>query len=126
MAAPDGSKSIKILQCNENLAVVDEWPLFRGAVIEEFHCITPFIEYVFNVTIKIIFYRSKIVCKIYKLSILMAVRGGGGHTKSNILLFIVQEKLEFSQEKVGKFYRQSCVGTLVIVQLLLLFLQTLL
>ncbi len=25
--------------CNENLAVVDEWPLFSGAVIEEFHCV---------------------------------------------------------------------------------------
>ncbi len=34
----EGSKSIKIRQCNENLAIVDEWPLFRGAVIEEFHC----------------------------------------------------------------------------------------
>ncbi len=33
-----GSKSIKIRQCNENLDVVDEWPLFRGAVIEEFQC----------------------------------------------------------------------------------------
>ncbi len=39
MATLEGSKSIKIRQCNENLAVVDEWPLFRGAVIEEFHCI---------------------------------------------------------------------------------------
>ncbi len=33
-----GSKSIKIRQCNENSAIVDEWPLFRGAVIEGFHC----------------------------------------------------------------------------------------
>ncbi len=40
---------------------------------------TPFIEYVLKVTIKIIFHHSKIVCLIYKLSIL---RGGGGHTKS--------------------------------------------
>ncbi len=39
MTALDGSKSIKIRQCNENLAIVDEWPLFRGVVIEEFHCI---------------------------------------------------------------------------------------
>ncbi len=39
MAALEGSKSIKIRQCNENLALVDEWPLFRGTVIEEFHCI---------------------------------------------------------------------------------------
>ncbi len=38
MAALEGSKTIKIRQCNENLAIVDEWPLFRGAVIEEFHC----------------------------------------------------------------------------------------
>ncbi len=39
VAAFEGSKSIKICQCNENLAVVDEWPLFRGAIIQEFHCI---------------------------------------------------------------------------------------
>ncbi len=39
VAALEGSKSVEIRQCNENLAVVDEWPLFRGAVIEEFHCI---------------------------------------------------------------------------------------
>ncbi len=38
VAALEGSKSIKIRQCNENLAVVDEWPLFRGAVIQWFHC----------------------------------------------------------------------------------------
>ncbi len=38
VAALEGSKSIKIRQCNDNLAVVDQWPLFRGAVIEEFHC----------------------------------------------------------------------------------------
>ncbi len=38
VAAFEGSKSIKIHQCNENLAVVDEWPLFRGAVIQGFHC----------------------------------------------------------------------------------------
>ncbi len=38
MATLEGSKSIKIRQCNENLAVVDEWPLVREAVIEEFHC----------------------------------------------------------------------------------------
>ncbi len=57
--------------------------------------ITPFIEYVLKLTIKIIFQLSKTVCKIYKLSILMAVRGDGGHTKSHIL-FIGQEKLEFS------------------------------
>ncbi len=59
--------------------------------------ITPFIEYVLKVTIKIIFHHSKTVYKIYKLSILMAVRGGGGHTKSYVLLFISQEKSEFSQ-----------------------------
>ncbi len=58
--------------------------------------ITPFIEYFLKVTIKIIFHHSKSVCKIYKLSILMAVRGGGGHTKS-VLFFIGQEKSEFSQ-----------------------------
>ncbi len=40
MAALEGSKSIKIRQCNENLAIVDEWPLFRGAVIQGFHCIS--------------------------------------------------------------------------------------
>ncbi len=74
--------------------------------------ITPFIEYVLKVTIKIIFYHSKTVCKIYKLSILMAVRGGS-HTKSYVLLFIGQEKSEFSQEKVRKFYRHSCVETLI-------------
>ncbi len=39
MAALEGSKSIEIRQCNENLAVVDESPLFRGAVIQGFHCI---------------------------------------------------------------------------------------
>ncbi len=58
--------------------------------------ITPFIEYVLKVTIKIIFHHSKTVCKIYKLCILMTVKGGGGHTKSYVL-FIAQEKLEFSQ-----------------------------
>ncbi len=62
--------------------------------------ITPFIEYILKVTIKIIFHHSKTVCKIYKLSIQMAVRGGGSHTKSYVLLFISQEKSEFSQEKV--------------------------
>ncbi len=60
--------------------------------------IIPFIEYVLKVTIKIIFHHSKTVCKIDKLSILMAVRdGGGGHTKSYVLLFIGQEKSKFSQ-----------------------------
>ncbi len=59
--------------------------------------ITPFIEYVLKVTIKIILYHSKTVCKIYKLSILMAVRGDRGHTKSYVLLFISQEKSEFNQ-----------------------------
>ncbi len=39
MAALQGSKSIKICQCSQKLADVDEWPLFRWAVIEEFHCI---------------------------------------------------------------------------------------
>ncbi len=38
VAALEGSKSIKIRQCIEILAIVDEWPLFRGAAIEEFHC----------------------------------------------------------------------------------------
>ncbi len=38
VAALEGSKSIKICQCNENLAIVDERPLFRGAVIQGFHC----------------------------------------------------------------------------------------
>ncbi len=38
VATLEGSKSIKICQCNENLAVVDECLLFRGAIIEEFHC----------------------------------------------------------------------------------------
>ncbi len=42
----------------------------------------------------------------------MGVRGGGGHTKFYDLLIIGQEKSEFSQEKVRKFDRQSCVGTL--------------
>ncbi len=28
----------------------------------------------------------------------MAVKGGGGHTKSYVLLFTCQEKWEFSQE----------------------------
>ncbi len=59
--------------------------------------ITPFTEYVLQVTIKIIFHCSKTVRKIYKLSILMTVRCGGVHTKSNVLMFIGQEKLEFSQ-----------------------------
>ncbi len=77
--------------------------------------ITPFIEYVLKVTIKIIFHHSKTVCKIYQLSILMAVRGGLDHTKSYVLLFIGQEKSEFSQSKVRKFYRQSCVGILTLV-----------
>ncbi len=69
--------------------------------------ITPFIEYMIKVTIKIIFHLSKAVCKIYKLTIPMAMRCGAGHTKSYVLLFIGQEKLEFSQEKV-RFYRHSC------------------
>ncbi len=56
-----------------------------------------FIEYVLKVSIKIIFQHSKTVCKIYKLSILLAVRGGGGHTKSHVFLFIGQEKSEFCQ-----------------------------
>ncbi len=59
--------------------------------------VTSFIEYVFKVTIKIIFYHSKTVCKIYTLRILTAVRGGRGHTKSYVLFFIGQEKSEFSQ-----------------------------
>ncbi len=46
--------------------------------------ITLFIEYILKVTIKIIFHHSKTVCKIDKLSILMAVRGGGGHAKSYV------------------------------------------
>ncbi len=54
--------------------------------------ITPFIEYVLKVTIILFFHHSKTVCKIYKLRILMAVRGGGGHTKSYVLLFIGQDK----------------------------------
>ncbi len=74
--------------------------------------ITPFIEYILKVTIKIIFHHSKTLCKIYKLSILMTVRGGGGLTKSDVLLFIGEEKSEFSQEKARKFYRQLCVGTM--------------
>ncbi len=56
--------------------------------------ITLFIKYVLKVTIKMIFHHSKTVCKIYKQSILMAVRGGGGHRK--LFLFICQEKSEFS------------------------------
>ncbi len=43
----------------------------------------------------------------------MDVRGGGGYTKSYVLLFIGQQKSEFSQEKVRKFCRQSYVGTLL-------------
>ncbi len=43
----------------------------------------------------------------------MAARGDGRHTKSYVL-FIGQEKSEFSQLKVRKFSRQSCVGTLII------------
>ncbi len=58
--------------------------------------LTPFVEYVLKITITIIFHHSKTVCKIYKLSILIAVRGGGGHSKSYVLLFIGQEKSEFS------------------------------
>ncbi len=50
--------------------------------------LTPFIEYVLKVLIKIIFHDSKTFCEIYKLNILMAVRNGGGHTKSYVLLFI--------------------------------------
>ncbi len=71
--------------------------------------IAPFIEYVLKITI--IFHHLKTVCKIYKLCILMAVWGGGGHIQSYVL-FIGQKKSEFSQEKVEKFYRQSFVGTL--------------
>ncbi len=76
--------------------------------------ITRFIEYVLKVTIKIIFHHSKTDCKIYKLSILMVVKGGGDLTKSYVLLFIGQEKSEFRQDKVRKFYRQSCVGSLLV------------
>ncbi len=70
--------------------------------------IKSFIEYMYNLDN----FSSFKNCQICKLSILMAVRGGGGQTKSYILLFIGHEKLEFTQEKVRKFYRQSCVGTL--------------
>ncbi len=63
-----------------------------GSLLE---LITPFIEYVLKVIIKIIFHHSKTVCQIYRLSILMAVRGGGGHIKSYVL-FVGQEKSEFS------------------------------
>ncbi len=63
--------------------------------------ITPFIEYVLKVTFKIIFHHSKTVCKIYNLSIMMAVRSGGGHTKSYVLS-IGQEQSEFRQEKVRR------------------------
>ncbi len=59
--------------------------------------ITPFIEYALKITIRIIFNHSKTVCKFYKLNILMAVRGGEGHTKSYVLLFISHKKLEFNQ-----------------------------
>ncbi len=52
--------------------------------------ITPFIEDILKVRIKLFFI-------IYKLSILMAMRGGGSHTKSYVLLFVSQEKLEFRQ-----------------------------
>ncbi len=48
-------------------------------------------KHVFKVTIKIIFHHStcsKTACKIYKLSIMMDVRGVGGHTKSYALLLI--------------------------------------
>ncbi len=48
--------------------------------------ITPFIEYTL-----------KLSAKLINLSIVMAVRGGGGHTKSYVLLFIGQDKSEFSQ-----------------------------
>ncbi len=57
-------------------------------------------ECVLKVTIKFIFYHSKTLCKIDKLSILMAVRCGGGHRKSYVLLFIMfigEEESEFSQ-----------------------------
>ncbi len=76
----------------------------RDVCSQEMYCygcllvlITHFIEYVLKVTIKITFHHSKTVCKIYKLCILMAVRGGGGHTESYVLLFIYQDKSEFSQ-----------------------------
>ncbi len=64
--------------------------------------ITPFIEYVLKVTIKIIFHHSITVCitKSCKLNMLMAVRIGGSQTRSYILLFIGQET--FSQWKVRK------------------------
>ncbi len=71
--------------------------------------ITPFIEYVLKVIIRIIFHHSKAK---HTWEIPMAVRGGGGHTKSYVWLLIGQEKSEFSQEKVRKCYRQSRVGTL--------------
>ncbi len=46
MATLKGSKSIKICQYNENLTIVNKWALFKGAVIEEFHCMsTYFIVY---------------------------------------------------------------------------------
>ncbi len=61
-----------------------------GSILE---LITLFIEYVHKVTIRIKkLHHSQTVCKIYKLSILTAVKGGGGHTKSYVLLFIGQEK----------------------------------
>ncbi len=46
-----------------------------------------FIEYVLKVTVKIIFHHLKTVCKIYKLSILMAMRGWWRPYK--ILCFVV-------------------------------------
>ncbi len=43
-----------------------------------------------------IFHHSKTGCKIYKLHILMAVKGGGGHTNSYVLLYIGMEKSDFN------------------------------
>ncbi len=36
VAALEGNKSIKIHQCNENLAVVEKWPLFMGPLLRSF------------------------------------------------------------------------------------------
>ncbi len=58
--------------------------------------ITPFIEYVLKVTIKIIFHHSKTVCKIYKLSIL---RGGGGHTNPMFCCSSVRKNRNFVRKK---------------------------
>ncbi len=65
--------------------------------------ITPFIEHVHKVTIKINFNPSKTVCKIYKLSILMAVKVVEAIQNPIFCSSSVRKNRNLVKEKSGKF-----------------------